>query len=107
MTFDYLFAVLGVLVVVGLLIYTYMGNAPKQKTLGATIKMKQIKTKYDSLNTHDYLYYHYIYFLTEEGNTEKFRVFTAEYERLHEGDKGQLTFKGGRYISFELEEEEA
>lgn len=107
MTYEYLFAILGILVVIGLMFYTYMANSPKQKTLDATIKTKQIKTKYDSLNTHDYLYYHYIYFLTEEGKTERFRVFSTDYERLNEGDKGKLTFKGGRYISFVKEGEEA
>lgn len=46
----------------------------------------------------------YATFQTENGEQKEFYVSGPEYKRLAEGDAGQLTFQGTRYLSFEHSE---
>lgn len=45
--------------------------------------------------------WHYATFEIEDGARAEFYVSKSEYGKLTEGDKGQLIYKGTRYISFE------
>lgn len=57
-----------------------------------------------SNNTMDMGYsstYYYVTFEVSSGDRIEFHVADTEYGLLSEGDKGSLTFKGTRYLSFE------
>ena len=44
---------------------------------------------------------HYVTFEVQSGDRMEFRVDGTEYGRLAEGDVGQLSFQGTRYLGFE------
>ena len=45
--------------------------------------------------------WYYVTFQVESGDRMEFSVSGAEYGMLAEGDRGELTFQGTRYLSFE------
>ena len=45
--------------------------------------------------------WYYVTFQVESGDQMEFSVSGAEYGMLAEGDRGELTFQGTRYLSFE------
>lgn len=46
---------------------------------------------------------YYVTFQVESGDRIEFSVSGSEYGMLAEGDRGQLTFQGTRFLSFERE----
>lgn len=44
---------------------------------------------------------YYVTFATEEQKIKKFKVNVLEYEKIREGQKGELTFQGKIYLGFQ------
>lgn len=85
-------------------------SSPKITTMAKIISKETHKIKHASNRVagigrrKTYSDEYYITFQLEHNNTLKLFIRTEEeYEHLHEGDKGKLTFQGKRYINFEKE----
>lgn len=102
--------VLGVMIAYILFRWLKDQLSPKITTMSKIINKETRKIRHTSKSVAGvgrhitYTNEHYVTFQLEQGNTLKLFIRTeAEYERLHEGDKGNLTFKGKRYIKFDKE----
>ncbi len=69
-------------------------------TVEAEVATKRMKMTHHGGNHHSSTSY-YVTFEFERGDRMEFRVSGSEYGRLKEGDSGELTFQGTRYVEFE------
>lgn len=102
--------VIGVMVAYVLFRWLKDRSSPKITTMAKIISKETNKVRHRSKRVAGigrrttYSDEYYITFQLDAGNTLQLFIRTeAEYERLHEGDKGKLTFQGKRYIGFEKE----
>ncbi len=69
-------------------------------TVAAEVITKRISTTHHGANHHSSTSY-YVTFEFERGDRMEFRISGREYGMLAEGDAGELTFQGTRYLEFE------
>lgn len=107
-----LMSLLTTAVIIGVIVYILKNhrknNESPRLTVNATLVSKREKisgssynhntdsTFHNSINT-----FYYATFQLESGDRMEFNMPVYEYGLLIEGDTGQLTFQGTRYISFE------
>ena len=77
-------------------------NSPRL-TVPATVVTKRTSHSHSAGNHHHTHTHHYVTFEVESGDRMELPVMGNEFGLLVEGDKGQLTFQGTRYLSFERE----
>ena len=113
MLFSILFPIL-FLVVLGMILYTIIGNISTwnknnhspRLTVPATVVAKRTEvSRHHTDNTmmHTFTTY-YATFQVESGDRIEFLVSGTEYGMLAEGDSGELTFQGTRYLNFQRNE---
>lgn len=97
-----------VAIMVGYIVYRFIKDHASPKIItSAKVKTKKIhKVKnVDRNNWGHHITYNHLYYITfqlESGDTIPLLIRKRiEYERLHEGDQGKLTFQGKRYIHFQ------
>ena len=112
MLFSILFPIL-FLVVLGMILYTIIGNISTwnknnhspRLTVPATVVAKRTEVSRhhtDKTMAHTFTTY-YVTFQVESGDRIEFLVSGTEYGMLAEGDSGELTFQGTRYLNFRRE----
>ena len=109
--FPVLFTVMFVLVL-GVIIVTLVRNVSQwhknnnspRLTVQATVVSKRMEvTRHHDVNSHmsHSSTWYYATFQVESGDRMELRVGGREYGQLAEGDFGELTFQGTRYLGFE------
>ena len=76
-------------------------NHSPRLTVPATVVGKRDRHSHHRNGGHTTSYY--VTFQVESGDRMELRVMGHEYGLLCEGDRGQLTFQGTRYLGFERE----
>ena len=79
-------------------------NASPRVTVEATVLAKRMNfTRHSSMHHtgHHTHTQHYVTFELESGDRAEFSVPTSEYGLIIEGDRGNITFQGTRFLSFE------
>ena len=101
-------AFVGVLVVLAKCISQWnKNNHSPRLTVPATVVSKRIDVSHHrSKGANDHTHYHsstwyYVTFQVESGDRMELHVAGTEYGLLIEGDSGNLTFQGTRYLGFE------
>ncbi len=84
----------------------HTNNHSLRLTVEATVVSKRTQTDYHHQNmnntaTFSSTTYYYVTFEVASGDRMEFSVKGKEYGMLAEGDKGNLTFQGTRYLGFE------
>ena len=80
---------------------TSKNNHSPRLTVHATVVGKRDRHTHHRNGGHSTSYY--VTFQVESGDRMELCVMGQEYGLLCEGDRGQLTFQGTRYLSFERE----
>lgn len=78
-------------------------NSPRL-TVPVTVVSKRANVSYHhhgTTNAHHASTTYYVTFLVESGDRMELHVTGQEYGKLIEGDIGNLTFQGTRYLGFE------
>ena len=112
MLFSILFPIL-FLVVLGMILYTIIGNIrtwnknnhSPRLTVPATVVAKRTEVSRhhtDNTMAHTFTTY-YVTFQVESGDRIELLGSGTEYGMLAEGDSGELTFQGTRYLNFRRE----
>lgn len=102
-----LFMIVVFTLVIGGILYA-IGSSIKQKRYNdqqprLTVNAKVIG-KRTKVSGHDHVHtYYYITFEVESGDRMEFKLDGNQYGQLIEGDTGQLTFQGTRYLSFQVD----
>lgn len=76
-------------------------NHSPRLTVAATVVAKRQHVSRRNGDTHRTSSSYYVTFQVESGDRMEFHVDPSEYGMLVEGDRGQLTFQGTRYLSFQ------
>ena len=110
--FVLFFLILGIIlytIIRNLLTWNQNNHAPRL-TVPATLVSKRTDVSYHSTPigdnqgfSHSSSTWYYATFQVESGDRMEFSVSGKEYGMLAEGDKGQLSFQGTRYLSFARE----
>lgn len=89
-------------IIKGLLQWNKNNHSPKL-TVSSTIVSKRTNVSHHNSgnNHHTTSTTYYVTFQVESGDRMELRVDGYEYGMLVEGDRGNLTFQGTRYLSFE------
>lgn len=72
--------------------------APREIARAAVVSTERHIQHYRHSNFHDK--HHYAVFRLEDGRELMLRIPEAEFERLQEGDQGELTWQGTRFLFF-------
>lgn len=115
--FDFLFTLVFILIG-GMIVYAIVAgisewnsnnNSPRL-TVSALIVSKRVwvnpqhmRTGVYAHHSHHSFYVCYVTFEVESGDRMELSVPVGEYGLLAEGDRGQLSFQGTRYLGFERE----
>ena len=78
-------------------------NQSPKLTVPATVVAKRSDVHRGIETMHTFTSY-YVTFQVESGDRMEFEVSDMEYGMLAEGDSGELTFQGTRYLSFQRNE---
>ena len=115
--FDVTFSIMRIMVpvmfvlVFGIIIVTMVrgvgewnkNNQSPKLTVPATVVAKRSDVHRGIETMHTFTSY-YVTFQVESGDRMEFEVSDMEYGMLAEGDSGELTFQGTRYLSFQRNE---
>ena len=107
-----LMSLLTTAIIVGVIVYVLKNHRKNNKspclTVNATLVSKRERISGSSYNHNTDSTFHnnittfyYATFQFESGDRMEFNMPVYEYGLLLEGDRGQLTFQGTRYISFD------
>ena len=113
--FDFLFTLVFILIG-GMIVYAIVAgisewnsnnNSPRL-TVPARIVSKRVWVNpqqhiHAGVYAHHSFYGYYVTFEVESGDRMELSVSGSEYGLLAEGDRGQLSFQGTRYLGFERE----
>ena len=111
-TFGIMFAIVFVLVIVMFIVIAVKGigqwnknNHSPQLTVPVTVVAKRTNVSHHH-HAGEHHHHHtsttyYVTFQVESGDRMEFHVPGQEYGMLIEGDTGELTFQGTRYLGFE------
>lgn len=77
-------------------------NQSPKLTVPATVVAKRSDVHRGIETMHTFISY-YVTFQVESGDRMEFEVSDMEYGMLAEGDSGELTFQGTRYLNFRRE----
>lgn len=72
--------------------------APRESARAAVVSTERHIQHYHSSHRYDSL--HFATFRLEDGRELTFRIPEAEFERIQEGDQGELTWQGTRFLFF-------
>ena len=78
-------------------------NQSPKLTVPATVVAKRSDVHRGIETMHTFTSY-YVTFQVESGDRMEFEVSDMEYGMLAEGDSGELTFQGNRYLNFQRNE---
>ena len=78
-------------------------NQSPKLTVPATVVAKRSDVHRGIETMHTFTSY-YVTFQVESGDRMEFEISDTEYGMLAEGDSGELTFQGTRYLSFQRNE---
>ena len=106
------FFILVFLLVIGVFLFVLVAglrqwsqnNRSPRLTVGAVVTGKRTRTsthRHGDRHTRHTSTWYYAAFQVESGDRMEFSVTGMEYGQLAEGDQGQLTFQGTRYLGFE------
>lgn len=107
--FEFIFFIFFFLVI-GMFIYTFIKNITQWNANNHSPRLTVtalIVTKRTNVSRHNHHHStssstsYYVTFQVDSGDRMELRVSGAEYGMLAEGDRGQLTFQGTRYLGFE------
>ena len=103
--FILVFGIFVVTIVRGISEWNKNNNSPRL-TVPATVVSKRAHTSHNHHNTGGHHHTHhstsyYITFQVDSGDRMEYYTTGQEYGLLVEGDKGNLTFQGTRYLGFE------
>ena len=103
--FILVFGIFVVTIVRGISEWNKNNNSPRL-TVPATVVSKRAHTSHNHHNTggHHHTHYstsYYVTFQVDSGDRMEYHTTGQEYGLLVEGDKGNLTFQGTRYLGFE------
>ena len=115
--FDVTFSIMRIMVpvifvlVFGIIIVTMVrgvgewnkNNQSPKLTVPATVVAKRSDVHRGIETMHTFTSY-YVTFQVESGDRMEFEVSDMEYGMLAEGDSGELTFQGTRYLNFQRNE---
>ena len=114
--FDFMFGFMQIvfplmfLLVFGMIAFTFIrgigqwnknNHSPRLTVSAQVVGRRQHRSHSGGTDHHHYHTSYYITFQVDSGDRMELHVPTGEYGYIVEGDRGNLTFQGTRFISFE------
>ena len=99
--FAIIISVFVIVAVKGLGEWNKNNNSPRLTVPASIVTKRTNVSRHRHDNHHHTTMTYYVTFQVDSGDRMEFRVDGAEYGLLVEGDMGELTFQGTRYLGFE------
>jgi len=99
--FVIIISVFVIVAVKGLGEWNKNNNSPRLTVPASIVTKRTNVSRHRHDNHHHTTTTYYVTFQVDSGDRMEFRVDGAEYGLLVEGDMGELTFQGTRYLGFE------
>ena len=100
--FSFVLALFVMIAVRGLRQWNKNNHSPKLSVAARVVaKREEISHHTDDHNMHSTYTHYYATFEVESGDRMEFELRGSEYGLLAEGDVGELTFQGTRYLGFD------